>query len=124
MAGSYDPMLHHRVYRNGDPAPRTPGPLGSDDGADPQVISHRGDSPGPLGVNDHANDTTFAVRVRSSGKSAALRVMLLDKDKLAAFLRSVAYDQATADLTKPKAESMIAGTWLTPSGQCSVREPS
>jgi hypothetical protein len=32
--------------------------------------------------------------------------MLLDKDKLAAFLRSVAYDQATADLTKPKTERM------------------
>lgn len=104
MARSYDPSLYHRVYRNGAPAPRTPGPLGTNDGADPRVMSRPGDSPGPLGVNDHANDTTFAGRLRSTRQSGALRVMLLDKDKLAAFLRSVAYDQATADLTKPKTE--------------------
>jgi len=82
-------------------------------------MSHPGDSPGPLGVNDHAADTVFADKIKNTGLKATLQVMLLDKDKLAAFLNSVAYhqaadtllksaayDAATADLTKQNTERM------------------
>lgn len=34
--------------------PRTPGPLGVNDAADPSAHAHPGDTPGPLGVNDGA----------------------------------------------------------------------
>ena len=33
---------------------RTPGPLGMNDAADPNVLAHRGATPGPLGMNDAA----------------------------------------------------------------------
>lgn len=36
------------------PSPRTPGPLGKNDAADPNLKIAAGDTPGPLGVNDHA----------------------------------------------------------------------
>lgn len=36
---------------------RTPGPLGFNDAADPNVTTRLGDTPGPLGMNDYADPT-------------------------------------------------------------------
>jgi hypothetical protein len=48
-------------------SPRTPGPLGHNDAADPnRRHSQRGDTPGPLGVNDHA-DPSYQPRHPSAG---------------------------------------------------------
>jgi hypothetical protein len=46
------PASHNPFSRFG--APRTPGPLGRYDAADPNWLSCRGDTPGPLGLNDDA----------------------------------------------------------------------
>jgi len=35
--------------------PRTPGPLGLNDAADPNVRAFQGDTPGPVGLNDHGS---------------------------------------------------------------------
>jgi outer membrane protein OmpA-like peptidoglycan-associated protein len=40
--------------------PRTPGPLGRNDAADPSAKHHRGPTPGSLGKNDHAFASAFA----------------------------------------------------------------
>jgi len=52
MAGSQDKAP---VGMNpGGPAPRTPGPLGKNDAADPDASAPAGDTQGPVGVNDQA----------------------------------------------------------------------
>ena len=40
--------------------PRTPGPLGINDAADPSVLACLGDTPGPLGVQDSADPTSLS----------------------------------------------------------------
>jgi len=51
------PTSHNPFSRFG--APRTPGPLGCNDAADPGFLTLRGDTPGSLGLND---DAGFDVR--------------------------------------------------------------
>jgi hypothetical protein len=57
-------------------------------------------------MNDHAASIAFAGRRRDKALRKPLHVMLLDKDKVAAFFRSVAYDQATAELIKQHTERL------------------
>lgn len=55
MAYSRQPT--HQLSHPGNLPARTPGPLGINDPADPNIRSRLGDTPGPLGINDHADPT-------------------------------------------------------------------
>ncbi|MGA3125808.1 MAG: hypothetical protein ABSD13_03760 [Candidatus Korobacteraceae bacterium] len=108
MASSNDPRLYRRVYGNGVSAPQTPGSLGRNDAADPNAISHSGNSQGPLGSNgDHAAQTASAAQHGGGLSKAAVSILLLDKLKLALFLRSVAHDLATSQLIKKRTEGVF-----------------
>lgn len=48
-------------------ASRTPGPLGRNDAASPQIRGLLGDTPGPLGINDHG-DPSLRVTTKSEAK--------------------------------------------------------
>ncbi len=106
MANSYDPQGHRRVYHTRKVAARTPGSLGRNDHGDPFVCSHRGDSPGSLGANDHAAEVANAEKRSAVDPNKTLKLMLLDKKRLAGFLRSVIYLQLTSDMIKLKTERM------------------
>ncbi len=55
MGGSKDPRPVGKAAAGADILPpRTPGPLGKNDAADPNSTAFAGDSPGPLGINDGA----------------------------------------------------------------------
>jgi hypothetical protein len=61
MAGSRIPgSMGRQLLLNSRPS-RTPGPLGINDAADPNVEAIRGDTPGTLGVNDGADPNTVLV---------------------------------------------------------------
>jgi len=72
----------------------TPGPLGLNDRADPNVTACFGDTPGPVGVNDSADPDLRSAAV--SGKRT-YSVLLLDHARVASFLASVAYLQVAAE---------------------------
>ncbi len=54
MASSHASRPLGSTPHRGIAPPRTPGPLGINDRADPNILSFLGDTPGPLGVNDYA----------------------------------------------------------------------
>jgi hypothetical protein len=55
-------------------APRTPGPLGFNDHADPNVCTLLGDTPGPLGFGDHADPTLPRWSVRGLELAQVVRL--------------------------------------------------
>jgi hypothetical protein len=98
MAGSNAPRC------GGDspvPAPRTCGPLGYHDAADPNVLMCRqGDTEGPLGTSeDHATP-----RAAAGVDAPEARLLLFDLETVARFLRSVAIAKAQQRYTRIKWE--------------------
>jgi len=104
MAGSQDPKTYRRSDVSGKAAARTPGTLGRNDHADPDVHSHKGDSPGTLGAHDHASEVADAEESAALNRKKSVKLMLLNKNSVAAFLYSVIYNQLTADMIKLQTE--------------------
>jgi hypothetical protein len=116
MASSrrHSPILltqHDRIV----PA-RTPGPLGVNDYADPNALAQLGDIPGSVGVNDRVDPT-----LRNPGQGN-ISIVLLDRTRVARFLRSVAYIQATAEMVRVQKESK--GLWFSSTEVETGNEPA
>lgn len=79
--------------------PRTPGPTGHQDAADPNMLACMpGDTPGPVGSNgDIGEQFSCALPPRT----AKLRVLEVDLDRAERFLYSVAYAHAADAAAKP-----------------------
>jgi len=79
-------------------ADRSPGPLGRNDAADPNVrMCLAGDTPGPVGVNSDKSAVNGPMKPKLS-----LRTLDLSLNGLARFLRSVATNVALDKLTVVK----------------------
>jgi hypothetical protein len=97
MAGSHDPRAHRRTYTPRRTAASTPGSLGRLDHGDPGARSCFGDTPGPLGLNDYAQEVSQYQASIPLKRRQELRLMLLDRKRVAAFLSSVLYMKLTAE---------------------------
>ena len=106
MANSQDPQAHRKTYHPGKVAARTPGSLGRNDQADPCVCSYLGDTPGSLGVNDGGSEVADGEGRSAQDPNQTYKLMLLDKRRVAGFLRSVIYLQLTSDMIKLQTERM------------------
>jgi hypothetical protein len=105
VAGSRQSRPTLQANHGGIAAARTPGPLGVNDYADPNVRAYIGDTPGPVGLNDAADPEPH----RPSHHDRGLSVILLDRARVARFLRSVAYVQATAELVHTQKRGLGLG---------------
>ena len=108
MASSRQPCSALRTHDDGYVPSKTPGPLGVNDHADPNVAAYFGDTPGPVGVGDFADpDPTL----RAAQEQRRISALLLDRARLVRFLGSVAYMQATAEMIS--LENVNIGLWFS-----------
>jgi hypothetical protein len=66
VAASRQPSSNLQTYADGYFPAKTPGPLGVNDRADPNVAAHRGDTPGSLGINDSGDPDPSQIVNRQS----------------------------------------------------------
>jgi D-alanyl-D-alanine carboxypeptidase len=99
MAGSCLPgPIRHNPFSKYAPA-RTPGPLGMNDGADPNMPAKVGDTPGSLGVNDHGELTAYLGH--PNGVIGADQLSECDTAEETEFMRKV-YDEQLEHAMKRK----------------------
>ena len=67
--------------------PRTPGPLGRSDAADPSARARRGDTPGPLGVNDGAAGLCGPAMPKAKLDDPAMIVVRMRREQYESALR-------------------------------------
>lgn len=108
MASSRQPNCFLLTDTAGYLPPKTPGPLGINDRADPNVPSCGGDTPGSLGVNDFADPDPARLGANDQRRYT---IMLLHSALVVKFLRSVAYLQVTAEAAS--SEKSNIGLWFT-----------
>jgi hypothetical protein len=97
-----------RTYDDGYVPARTPGPLGVNDHADPNVAAYLGDTPGPMGIGDFADPDPI---LNASKERQTFSALLLDHARVANFLSSVAYMQATAEMVSLEKNNI--GLWFS-----------
>jgi hypothetical protein len=84
---------------------RTPGPLGYNDRADPNVHSPLGETPGPLGVNDHADPNMMYVL---KGRGPLVRYVIPQPKSLTPPILTADDIQAAAKLFDIEAAAIYA----------------
>jgi hypothetical protein len=74
MAASRQPGPLGQRHDGGRLPPRTPGPLGNNDAADPSSPACCGDTPGPLGLHDGADPAALGSEAKNSSNAGGRRV--------------------------------------------------